>query len=88
MHFRHLVRLFAHIQLLPVLESGEETTLIGGQVSKPFSMQIIFDQTPVDDGLGEAIRQLSRRKYGKARAAVEKDILDSLRSSVDMKSSA
>ncbi len=25
------VRLFAHIQLLPVLESGEETTLIGGQ---------------------------------------------------------
>jgi len=26
-----LVRLFAHIQLLPVLENGEETTLIGGQ---------------------------------------------------------
>ena len=31
MQFRHLVRLFAHIQLLPVLENGEETTLIGGQ---------------------------------------------------------
>ena len=31
MHFRDFVRLFAHIQLLPVLESGEETTLIGGQ---------------------------------------------------------
>src|SRR5438270_11152736 len=31
LHFRHLVRLFAHIQLLPVLENGEETTLIGGQ---------------------------------------------------------
>ena len=31
MHFRQFVRLFAHIQLLPVLENGEETTLIGGQ---------------------------------------------------------
>lgn len=31
LYFRHLVRLFAHIQLLPVLENGEETTLIGGQ---------------------------------------------------------
>lgn len=28
---RRFARLFAHIQLLPVLESGEETTLIGGQ---------------------------------------------------------
>src|SRR5947209_19782346 len=28
---RQFVRLFAHIQLLPVLENGEETTLIGGQ---------------------------------------------------------
>src|SRR6185312_8628738 len=27
----HLVRTLAHIQLLPVLENGEETTLIGGQ---------------------------------------------------------
>jgi len=31
LQFRHLVRVFAHIQLLPVLENGEETTLIGGQ---------------------------------------------------------
>ncbi|MFL6414672.1 MAG: DUF1385 domain-containing protein [Bryobacteraceae bacterium] len=31
MHFRDVVRLFAHIQVLPVLENGEETTLIGGQ---------------------------------------------------------
>jgi uncharacterized protein YqhQ len=31
LHFRDFVRLFAHIQLLPVLENGEETTLIGGQ---------------------------------------------------------
>lgn len=31
MHFRHLVRVLADIQLLPVLENGEETTLIGGQ---------------------------------------------------------
>lgn len=28
---RGFLRLFAHIQLLPVLENGEETTLVGGQ---------------------------------------------------------
>ncbi len=31
MKVREIVRLFTHIQLLPVLENGEETTLIGGQ---------------------------------------------------------
>ena len=31
MNLRGFVRLFTHIQLLPVLENGEETTLVGGQ---------------------------------------------------------
>jgi uncharacterized protein YqhQ len=31
LHLRAFVRLFTHIQLLPVLENGEETTLVGGQ---------------------------------------------------------
>lgn len=31
MNFKAFVRLFTHIQLLPVLENGEETTLVGGQ---------------------------------------------------------
>lgn len=31
LNLRGFVRLFTHIQLLPILESGEETTLIGGQ---------------------------------------------------------
>ena len=31
MQFSRFVRLFAHTQLMPVLESGEETTLVGGQ---------------------------------------------------------
>ncbi len=31
MNLRNFVRLFTHIQLLPVLENGEETTLVGGQ---------------------------------------------------------
>jgi uncharacterized protein YqhQ len=31
LNLRAFVRLFTHIQLLPVLENGEETTLIGGQ---------------------------------------------------------
>ncbi len=31
MNLRGFVRLFAHMQLLPILENGEETTLVGGQ---------------------------------------------------------
>ncbi len=31
MQFSRFLRLFAHTQMLPVLESGEETTLVGGQ---------------------------------------------------------
>jgi uncharacterized protein YqhQ len=31
LNLRAFVRLFTHIQLLPVLENGEETTLVGGQ---------------------------------------------------------
>jgi len=31
LNLRGFVRLFTHIQLLPVLENGEETTLVGGQ---------------------------------------------------------
>lgn len=31
MNLRNAVRLFTHIQFLPVLENGEETTLVGGQ---------------------------------------------------------
>ncbi len=31
MNLRGFVRFFTHIQLLPVLENGEETTLVGGQ---------------------------------------------------------
>ncbi len=31
LNLRAFVRLFVHIQLLPVLENGEETTLVGGQ---------------------------------------------------------
>jgi uncharacterized protein YqhQ len=31
LNLRVFVRLFTHIQLLPVLENGEETTLVGGQ---------------------------------------------------------
>src|SRR5438093_13642789 len=31
LNVRGSVRLFKHMQLLPILESGEETTLVGGQ---------------------------------------------------------
>jgi hypothetical protein len=55
------------------------STLIDGQVSKPFSMRTILDETPVDNEHGQAIWQLSRRKYGRARAKVEHEIAESLR---------
>ena len=54
------------------------STLIGGQVSRPFSMNIILDQTPANDERGRAIRQLSRLKYGRARTEVEAEIAASL----------
>ncbi len=47
--------------------------LIGGTPSRPFSMRTIKSETQRHTELAEAIRQLSRLKYGKDRAAVEAD---------------
>ena len=54
------------------------TTLVHGQVSKPFSMQTPFDQSPENAELGMALRELARLKYGRPRAEVEAEIAESL----------
>jgi hypothetical protein len=54
------------------------STLIDGQVSKPFSMRTILDETPANEKTGSAVRELSRLKYGKVRSEVEREIGDSL----------
>ncbi len=69
MNLRAFVRLFAHIQLLPVLENGEETTLVGGQavmegvmMRSPHSYcvavrkpngEIVTEESPLASALGQ-----------------------------------
>lgn len=48
--------------------------LVDNTPTKPFSMQTIKDATPVNDGLGKAIAQLSRLKYGRDVNIVESEI--------------
>jgi hypothetical protein len=54
------------------------STLINGQVSRPFSMQTRPDQTPPDATLGAEIRETSRQRYARSRAEVEQEIADSI----------
>ncbi|MBI4032368.1 type IV secretory system conjugative DNA transfer family protein [Candidatus Berkelbacteria bacterium] len=48
--------------------------LIGGTPTKPFSMQTIKTATPPHKELAEAIRELSRLKYGRDKAYVEQEM--------------
>lgn len=48
--------------------------LIDGVASKPFSMHVLQTQIPENPQIGEAIRQLSRYKFGKDKAQVEYQI--------------
>jgi superfamily II DNA or RNA helicase len=48
--------------------------LIDGVASKPFSMLTIKDETGQDINKGEAIKQLSRLKYGRDKGLVEHEI--------------
>ena len=50
--------------------------LINGVASKPFSMETIKDQAPVYPKMRQYVFQLSRSKYGKNRAEVEKGIFE------------
>lgn len=52
--------------------------LVNGQVSKPFSMQIQRDDTPLDLESAARVQLLSRESYGKDRAKVEREIAESL----------
>jgi DNA helicase HerA-like ATPase len=50
------------------------TTLIDGQVSRPFSLKTILDQTPTDAERAQSIREASRQRYGRMRREVEDEI--------------
>jgi hypothetical protein len=56
------------------------STLVDGQVSKPFSMRTMLDESPVDEKVGFGVRELSRVRYGKHRREVEREIGESLSS--------
>jgi hypothetical protein len=47
--------------------------LVNGTPTRPFSMRTIKSERPADPTLGEAIRQLSRLKHGRAKDEVEAD---------------
>jgi hypothetical protein len=48
--------------------------LINGIVTRPFSMRILFDKYPKNLELSNAIRQLSRLKYGRDKELVVKEV--------------
>lgn len=48
--------------------------LVNGSVSKPFSMFVPFDKYPVNAELGQAVRQLSRLKYGRDKEIVALEV--------------
>jgi hypothetical protein len=54
------------------------STLIGGHVSKPFSMHTVLDQSPPSAEKAARIREASREKYGRERRKVERAIAESL----------
>jgi hypothetical protein len=54
------------------------SVLVGGQVSRPFTMQNRMDALPLDEKRITIIKNLSRRKYGRERGEVEREIAESL----------
>jgi len=50
--------------------------MINGTSSKPFNMATMPPFKGGSKDIADAVRNLSRLKYGKARADVEKDILE------------
>ena len=60
--------------------------LINGAPSKPFSMVTVRAEQEPSAELGAAVRQLSRLKYGRERAAIEREIEDEFRPSASAQS--
>lgn len=59
------------------------STLVDGQVTKPFSMRIVSDSSPARKEYADEIVEHSRTKYGRRRETVEKEIEASLASPYD-----
>jgi len=51
--------------------------MVNGTASKPFNMATMPPQKTGSEEIAQAIRQLSRLKYGRARAEVEEEIIES-----------
>jgi len=49
---------------------------IDGVAGKAFSMHVPFEKTPRDEKIGEAVRQLSRLKYGKDKELVDAEVYE------------
>ncbi|WP_456408817.1 type IV secretory system conjugative DNA transfer family protein [Caldithrix abyssi] len=62
---------------LPNWQACVKTTL-NGQVILPFSLQTILPKQPYQNDVAREVRSQSRRKYGRERAKVEKEIEQSL----------
>jgi len=54
--------------------------LVNNAPTKPFSMKTIKDETPDNEKLSAAIKQLSRLKYGRDRSIVEAEVSERTRS--------
>jgi type IV secretory pathway TraG/TraD family ATPase VirD4 len=54
------------------------TTLVEGQVSKPFSMRTILDKTPMDAIIAAAIKDASRHQFSRDQQRVETEISESM----------
>lgn len=54
------------------------SVLVGGQVSRPFTMRNRIDALPFDEKRIAAVKQFSRKTYGRARALAEREIAESL----------
>ena len=50
--------------------------MVNGTASKPFNMATMPPRREGSEEIAEAIRQLSRLKYGRPRAEVEKELLE------------
>src|SRR5581483_9681804 len=56
------------------------STLLRGQTVQPFTLQTVLDDRAFDAQRAGEVQRLSRRKYGRARAEVEREIAGSLKS--------
>ena len=58
---------------------GAMTTLVAGESAQPFMVETIPDRTRPDAATVESVRATSRKRYGRPRTAVEREIAEALK---------